>query len=334
MIQRKARAFVLITLLLTTIFTGIGAASSLIPDQTESTSYLPTIIGYSEPLPYAYQCSISPSKHTVDDRISHAAVLLDSGKVLLTGGYQYDGNTGIIKTVDSAEVFDPQTGGFLYGGQMTNPRSLHSTTKLQDGRVLIAGGMNAYNLFNGEVEFEMLGTAEVYDPKTGIFTATGPMNYRRDAHTAVLLNDGRVLLAGGRSLYDDGGCCEPSQTAELYDPTSGTFSITSPMTAKKIGDQAASVLLNDGRAFVTSGSGIYGVTNVYDPQTDSFFETADMIIDRSSPVISLLGSGDVIIIGKGAEVFNPQTNRFTLVANTNEFAISLDRRKQSSTEMY
>jgi hypothetical protein len=148
------------------------------------------------------------------ERASQGATLLPDGRVLVTGG-QYD-NTGT--SLVSAELYDPKTATFTSTGPMTAARTLHDVTVLADGRVLVTGG----NVDGWSYSGHYLASAELYDPKTGTFTATGSMADMRTYLTTTLLPDGRVLAAGG---YD--GKADLA-TAELYDPKSGTFSPTSP----------------------------------------------------------------------------------------------------------
>src|SRR4051812_30879090 len=101
-------------------------------------------------------------------------------------------------------------GGFVATGNMTVVRRDHTATLLSDGRVLIAGGFGA-----GDYAAIRQPTAEIYDPFTGSFTATGNMNSARGGHTSTLLKNGLVLIAGGDNNV-------PS-TAELYDPSTGVF---------------------------------------------------------------------------------------------------------------
>ena len=151
----------------------------------------------------------SPTGAMVRPRSDHTATLLADGRVLIVGGTE---NLGVQKAkaaLASAELYDPRTGKFVTTGSMSTGRSAGQTaTLLADGLVLVAGGNASY------VQEEPLASAELYDPRTGTFHKTGSMAEARDSHTATLLPDGRVLVAGG----DD-------TTAELYDPEVGVFAI-------------------------------------------------------------------------------------------------------------
>ena len=120
-------------------------------------------------------------------------------------------------------------GAFSATGSMTTARSSHTATLLLDGRVLMTGGMLTASVGGGST----LASAELYDPSSGIFTATGSMTTVRRLHTATLLPDGRVLIAGG---YDGGNSALSS--AEVYDPSSGTFTATGDMITAKGGHTA------------------------------------------------------------------------------------------------
>ena len=142
------------------------------------------------------------------ERTGHAATLLQSGKVLITGGVN---ETAVLS---SALLYDPPTGAFTSTGSIATARENHTSTLLLDGRVLITGGDQ-----NGTP----LQTAELYDPATGAFSLT-PQGMRkgRTQHTATLLTDGTVLVVGG-------------QSADIFDPSRGTFTQTigSPVQGRK-----------------------------------------------------------------------------------------------------
>jgi hypothetical protein len=113
-----------------------------------------------------------------------------------------------------------------------------------------------------------LASAEIYDPKTGTFAATGSMKNARVYQTATLLSDGRVLVAGGGADYTNGIFLA---SAELYDPKTGTFSVTGSMIKART-YQTASVLA-DGRVLVTGGYGAQAPlasAELYDPKTGTF----------------------------------------------------------------
>src|SRR5260370_3863638 len=116
----------------------------------------------------------------------------------------------------SANALAP--GSFVPTGSMTTGRAAHTATRLQSGKVLVAG---VYGRQGGDLP---LASAELYDPSTGTFSATGSMTTVRYHHTATLFPDGKVLITGG---FNGGALA----SAELYDPTTGTFSATGSMTA-------------------------------------------------------------------------------------------------------
>jgi S-formylglutathione hydrolase FrmB len=157
-------------------------------------------------------------------RCSHTATLLADGRVLITGG----GNGLSADGQDSAEIFDPKTTAFSVTGSMTVARRKHAAALLLDGRVLVAGG---------EDGSQVLASAELFDPTTGTFRATGSMATMRFAHSATLLADGRVLVTGG--CIDAGSVAGPYlASAELFDPTSSTFSPAGRSMLSTIGQPA------------------------------------------------------------------------------------------------
>ena len=121
-----------------------------------------------------------------------AVVVLHDGRVLGAGGGMGDEE---LPRYASAEIFDPHTGQWTPTGDMTAPRSEteHAVVRLPDGRVLVPGGHTAPHL--------PVSSADLYDPRTGTWTAAGFMSIPRAGHVAVLLNGNRgVLVMGGYSI--------------------------------------------------------------------------------------------------------------------------------------
>src|SRR6185295_4384846 len=130
------------------------------------------------------------------------ATLLQDGRVLVTGGRSPQDSV-----YRSAELYDPASGTFRSAGTMHDGRQQQTATLLPDGRVFIAGGY-----WSDGQKWRVLSSTETFDPATGGFSPVGSMGAARSRHTGTLLNDGRILIAGG----DDRGDAVP--TAVLYQP--------------------------------------------------------------------------------------------------------------------
>ena len=219
-------------------------------------------------------------------RGGHTATLLANGKVLIAGGADQDPTgTGLA----SAELYDPSTGTFTQTGSMAVGRFLHTATQLQDGKVLIVGGVATSSS-------DPVATAEVYDPGTGTFSMTGAMATARERHTATLLADGRVLIVGGTTSTGTGDM-EPTTTVEIYDPSTGLFSVTGSMAEARTFHTAT--LLPNGTVLVAGGGDENSTAEVYDPATGSFSITGGMEVGRSGHTATLLPNGSVLVAGGG-----------------------------------
>jgi hypothetical protein len=167
-------------------------------------------------------------------RVSHTGTLLPNGKVLVAGGADVSG-----LPLASAELYDPASGNWTTTGSLNTTRFLHTATLLSNGKVLVAGG-------EGGDTGGPLASAELYDPVSGTWTTTGSLNTARYiGHTATLLPNGKVLVAGGIS----GNAILAS--AELYDPVSGTWAATGSLVTARFNHTAT--LLLDGNVLVAGG---------------------------------------------------------------------------------
>jgi hypothetical protein len=224
--------------------------------------------------------------------------------VLLTGGYSGDG-----QIYRSALLYDPATGQFTPTGDMTVPRAEGTATLLPDGRVLIAGGVDAAN----EVATQ---SAEVYDPETGRFAPTGDMTVARAYHVAAPLPDGRVLIAGGEPDLQ-----HTLASAEVYDEHAGRFTPVGTMIEAR--RKAAAAVLPDGRVLVVGGSGnddwraMSRTAELFDPTIQTFHATGELHVARFklSHAVVALGDGRVLVAGGGSgfEVYDPARGEFTAV---------------------
>jgi len=160
----------------------------------------------------------------VNKRITHEAVLLENGKVLVAGGWDSENRLA------SAELYDPSAKTWAPAESMGFARNGHTMTKLPSGTVLVTGGYGNV-VYDGSYSH---AGAEVYDPVAGTWTATGSMVSKRGSHTATLLGNGKVLVAGGSDA-------NIHASAELYDPGSGTWSATGGMKTART--RASAILL-------------------------------------------------------------------------------------------
>ena len=220
-------------------------------------------------------------------REGQTATLLSNGTVLVAGG---NSRAQLDPELASAELYDPVTGAWTATGDMIDARTVHTATLLPDGRVLVAGGYTARR--PGDLSAHFLASAELYDPVTGTWTATGDMIHARPGHTATLLPDGQVLVAAGQRLA----------SAELYDPVTGMWTATGDMTEGYHG-HTATLLLN-GTVLVAggdapSGPGAVGWPHaeVYNPVTGTWMATARMAKARLAHTATLLPDGRVLVSG-------------------------------------
>lgn len=250
-------------------------------------------------------------------RSAHTATLLADDKVLVAGGY---GSS----VLDSAELYDPASGKWSITGSLSKPRVMHTATLLPNGKVLVVGGDTSPL----PPDFGRGNTAEVYDPATGTWTLTGSMGTTRSWHTATLLQDGRVLVAGGFNI-------DNVKTAELYDPATGSWTPTGDLNVARYGHTAT--LLSDGSVLIAKGSNdgdlasTLSSAELYDPVSGVWNQIDDPTQYSSVyHTATLLPDGKVLFIGgyddpwldptslREVELFDPISGAWAIVGNLNE----------------
>lgn len=234
-------------------------------------------------------------------------VMLDDGRVLVTG--LCHSNCG---RKSNTEIYDPAAKKWSLPRQMTVARYQHAAIKLSDGRVLVAGGCIAYGCAADT------DSVEIFDPPTNRFAKAAPMKIHRADFTATLLDDGRVLVAGG---YNSTGALAES---EIFDPPNNTWTVTRKMKTAHAVHVAA--LLQDGRVLVAGGDEGLGLpqgdAEVFDPATGNWTAAGAMADGREYSAAVTLKNGNVLVAGgfsvKGesfvtlsaAELFDPVQNKF------------------------
>jgi N-acetylneuraminic acid mutarotase len=212
-----------------------------------------------------------------------------------------------------------QAGTWITNSPLTTARMNHTATLLPNGKVLIAGGLFTLGLVAPPT---VLTNAEIFDPVTGTSTPTGPLNNARYGHTATLLSNGKVLVAGGRNLSS------VLSSMELYDPNTGTWTSLPPLNFGRYNHTAT--LLSDMEVLFTGGTGSTGaVSSAERYAIGSFAElTGNLNSARSAHTATFLSNGKVLVIGgKGtngatlasAELFDPNSGfsgTWTMTSNS------------------
>ncbi len=239
-------------------------------------------------------------------RQQHSAFLLRNGNVLVTGG-----NIGrspcsdvCATTIAESEVYNSSTGQWTVAGEMTIPRSFFTTTLLPNGRVLAAGG----RIHTGPdyFDYKAIAYADIFDPATGKWSASNTMSVSRTDHTAVLLSNGKVLVAGGTTV-DFNGVTVAS--AELFDPTSGSWTSTGNMFIGR--ERHTATVLQNGQVLVAGGDTYDGVNaaildecELYDPGLGTWSITASMNTPRFGARAAILRDGRVLETGGESDFSN------------------------------
>ena len=238
-----------------------------------------------------------PSAHT-----RHTQVTLQDGRVLVIGGYETrddlvrDGASSLV------ELYDPTLNAWTIGATMPYYMATGTTTLLQDGSVLVAGGASSNTNRN---------VALRYFPATNRWRTAGSFTDARRYQVAALLPNGKVLVAGGFGDRD------ALRSAVLYDPATNAWTDVAPMATARVG--ATATTLPNGKVLVAGGRSpdIFSVTataELFDPTTNTWSPAASMATPRSDHTATLLADGRVLVAGgspgialvtDSAEIYTP-----------------------------
>ena len=228
-------------------------------------------------------------------RNGHGAVRLQSGKVLVVGGSVPSSDPAAANGAytRTAEVYDPATDSWTQAASMGTARFQPTVTLLDDGRVLVAGGVGDVDTADGTFAAVALKSAEIYDPQNGTWTDAPSMSDGRSMATATLLSSGKVLEAGG---YDD--TTGELSSAELFDPAAGTWSPTGALAHAR--DSATATTLPSGDVLVAGGDGGSGALDsaeIYSPSTGTWHAGPSLSAARQTAGAVVLKDGTVLVAG-------------------------------------
>ena len=259
--------------------------------------------------------SVTPAADMLQPRLLASSLMLDDGRVLVAGGA-----TAFGSAINSCEIYDPASDTWTAAAPMSVRRERFAMVKLPDGRVLATGGIGGTP---GSNEYFSQATCEIYNPATDTWTPAANLPSIRNAHTAILLNNGMVLCTRGYA-HSGGyfGDCE------LYDPATDVWTPTASFVERGTGDHSMSMMA-DGRVLRTGGwAGPQVWSEIYDPATGEWTSTAPLHQRRCGHSQVTLENGRTLVIGgndainssesrqfslSSVEEFDPQTNIWTEV---------------------
>jgi hypothetical protein len=239
----------------------------------------------------------APSGDCTPKRFEQAAGPLADGRVLVTGG-QSDppGNY-----LTSAKLFQPPA-SWSDAASMGQPRGMHTQTLLADGRILVTGGRILHVNPDGSGLFEYLQSAEIYTPSTNTWAPAASMNEPRGFHTATLLSNGKVLVAGGVSPVT-------LSSAEIYDPVLNTWTEVTPMTQPRWAHAAARMA--DGRVLVAASWLAAMTAEIYDPVANTWTATGFLSSGGSNNYLFPLPDGRLLFCDGTVFTYSTATQTWT-----------------------
>lgn len=252
--------------------------------------------------------------HTSRD--GHTATLLPNGTVVVAGGELNN------MAEASSEVYSQSTGSWSTVGSLNVARVNASAILLAQGTALVMGGCVA------NCQTSTTATAEIYNPTSRTWSLTGNMLTGRAYFGAVMLPGGKILAVGGCTTFNINGCANVTAKAEIYDPSTGKWSATGPMTVAR--GALTVTMLPNGKVLAAAGQNAAGdalaSSELYNPATGKWTLTGKMNVARDEHTAVLLASGNVLAVGgedingistAKTELYNPATGKWTLTGNLN-----------------
>lgn len=239
------------------------------------------VVGAEESTPGAWKDSIEGAGR----RYGHVAVRLDDGRVLVAGGMD-DTRQGLLR---GAVVFDPASRSVTRIQDMREPRYQPAAARLGDGTVMVIGGMGGPT------------SADRYVPALRRWIPAAAMSTARWGHTATVLSDGRLLVAGGQGERR----AATLSSAEIYNPLSNSWTPAASMAMPRHSHQA--IPLADGSVLVVGGKGggstepHLASAEIYRPSTNTWTRVPDMSVARVEHTATLLQDGRVLVVGGASD---------------------------------
>lgn len=240
-------------------------------------------------------------------RAGHAASTMvpvgaNASKVLVTGGWLAPTSLASVPAAvtDSAELYDHQALAWATAAPMRSPRAYHTATTLQDGRVLVVGGLDQAEAAQA--------TAELYDPTTDTWSAAAAYQVAVARHRAILLQDGRVLVSGGVS-----GGTYRTQSA-IYTPGTNTWTANVPMATARA--RFGLALLADGRVLAaggeTTGAVATATAELLNPAVPAWSAAASMPTSRRGHGVAGVGAPVTTVLAVGDDAGGPRAGTFVV----------------------
>jgi len=225
-------------------------------------------------------------------RSGATAAVLQDGRVLIAGG----DSAGVASA--SIEIFDPAAGTFSFAGALSSPRENHALALLADGRVLIIGGSNGS---------APLASSEIFDPVAGVVAPGPSLAAPRSAHSATTLLDGRVLVAGGSGIVTNAdGSTTPVElaSAEIYDPSVGTFSPVATTLAAPRQGHLAFLLPHNNNVLIVGGTSAgvpVAASELFTPWQGTFASTGALTTARTHAAGNAMQQDGLLLLAGGSD---------------------------------